>query len=155
MAAAYPINSRAPIIPFDGEPDTSLGLLGQVGVDINSGTFYEKIGGLWFKVGTGPVEPVLTTLSGNSSVDNSPANGETSNNATFTALDQNGAAMEVGLVISASSETANLSATTITTNQSTGTATVSLTDTVAEAVTVTATATANGGKTATVTSTFT
>lgn len=151
--AAYPINTFQPIIPSDGPPTESLqGVLGQIAVDVNSGAYYERIGGRWFALGSGPTNPELTTLTGNASVDGSPADGATHNNVTFTALDQEGAPMAVPLSITLDSGTAFTDTQTITTNSSTGTATVSLTDTVAEAVTVTAT---SGATTATATSTFT
>jgi hypothetical protein len=152
MPAAYPVNSHQQIIPFDGTPDPSMGMLGQIAVDVSAGAYYQKILGKWYPFGSGPVDPVLTTLTGNPSVDSSPADGTTSNNVTFDAKDQDGNPMQVSLALTTSSTTAELNATTMDTNASTGTATVSLTDTVAEAVTVTAT---SGSVTGTATSTFT
>jgi hypothetical protein len=149
-SAAYPVNSYQPLIPFDGEPDPAMGMLGQVGVDISSGSYYQKIGGKWYTLGDGPIEPVLTTLQITPNTDNAPADGVAINNLIISALDENGLGMQVMVNISTSSSTAVLSLGNVMTNSS-GTASVTLTNTVAEAVTVTAT---SGGKTASMTSTF-
>lgn len=152
MPAAYPINSFQPIVPFDGAPtDQSIGMLGQMGVDVSSGAYYQKIGGKWYPYGEGPLAQVLTTLTGNASIDGSMADGASMNNATFVAQDQNGQPMEASLAITLSSSTAVTSTQSITTNASNGSATVSVTDTVAESVTVTA---KSGSKSATATLNF-
>lgn len=145
MPAVYPINSYAPIIPFDGDPDPAFGTLGQIGVDVSSAKYYQKIGAKWYPFGSGPGEPVLTTLSAAVGTDNSPADGATSNSVIFTALDQNGQPMGGSLTVTLSSETAN-AAPSVDINPTTGTATVIVRDTVAETVTVTGDA--GGGKTA-------
>jgi len=155
MPAAYPINSFQPIVPFDGPPsDNSIGMLGQIGVDVNSGAYYQKILGKWYAFGDGPYNPVLTTLNGQPTVDGAAPDGTTMNNVTFTAQDQKGNPMQVNLNISLDSSTAYTATQTTSTNSTTGQATVSLTDTVAEVVTVTATAADGSGKTATASSTF-
>jgi hypothetical protein len=151
MPAAYPVNSYQPVIPFDGEPDPAMGVLGQVGVDISSGAYHQKIGGKWYPYGQGPIEPTLATLSGVPHTDNAPADGVGINVVKFIALDQNGAGMQVTLNLSSNSPTAVMNMNTMVTGSSDGSATVSVTDTVAEAVTITAT---SGGQTANVTSTF-
>jgi hypothetical protein len=153
MAAVYPINSFHSIVPSDGPPTSALrGVLGQVAVDVNTGAYYQRIRDQWYPLGSGPVDPVLTTLTGNASVDNSPADGVAQNNVTFDAKDQNGDPMGVLLTLTSSSTTANFGADTVDTNPSTGTATTSLTNTVAEGVMVNAT---DGSVQATVMSTFT
>jgi len=155
MPAAYPINSYQPIVPFDGPPtDQSIGMLGQVGVDVNSGSYYQKIGGKWYTFGQGPTSPVLTTLTGVPGTDSSPADGTTKNSVTFTAQDQNGDPMEVILMVTmAEGASAVLDQTSLQTSLSNGQATVTLSDTVAEAVSITATENTSG-KIASATSTF-
>jgi hypothetical protein len=150
MPAAYPINSYQPVIAFDGEPDPSMGMLGQVAVDVNSGAYSQKIGGKWYPFGQGPLEPVLTTLQLSSNTDNAPADGTAINNLIITAQDQNGLGMQVMVNITTDSSTANLSLANAMTNTN-GTVSVTVTNTVAEAVNVTAT---SGGQTAQVVSTF-
>jgi hypothetical protein len=86
------------------------------------------------------LDSVLTTITGNASVDGNVADGETQNNATFVAADQYGQPMGgIDLALTVDSETAVLHANTDTSAQETGSATVSVVDTVAEKVTVTAT----------------
>jgi hypothetical protein len=150
MPAAYPVNSYQPIIPFDGEPDPAMGMLGQVAVDINSGAYKQKIGGKWYSLGDGPIEPALTTLQLSSNTDNAPADGTAINNLIITAQDQDGLGMQVMVNITTDSDTAVLSLANAMTNTN-GTVSVTLTNTVAEAVNVTAT---SGGQTAQVVSTF-
>ena len=153
MPAAYPINSFQPIVPFDGPPtNESIGMLGQVGVDVNSGAYYQRIAGRWWPFGQGPSAPVLTTLTATTTKDNSPSDGATSNQIQIVTQDQNGDPMGILVNVTSSSTTSAQSSET-NTNPSTGNTTLLVKDNVAETVTITVTDPTTN-KTASATCTF-
>lgn len=135
-------SATAVVTPSSGTTDASTGTLDVTVTDTRGETVTLTAASLdvtgTTDINFETVPQVLAKIKGEATIDNAAADGESSAEATFTALDTNDAPMPgVDLTVTIDSETAQLATKAITTGDD-GAASVTLTDTVAETVSVTA-----------------